>query len=49
MHHVGVGRRFAGQRVLVLMAGRDVRVLTPDGQPLRHFTLDPTRDYQLQP
>jgi hypothetical protein len=23
----------AGQRVLVLMAGRDVRVLTPDGQP----------------
>jgi transposase InsO family protein len=49
MHHVGVGRRFAGQRVLVLMAGRDVRVLTTDGQPLRHFTLDPARDYQPQP
>jgi len=49
MHHVGVGRRFAGQRVLVLMAGRDVRMLTPDGHPLRHFTLDPARDYQRQP
>jgi transposase InsO family protein len=49
MHHVGVGRRFAGQRVVVLMAGRDVRVLTPDGHPLRHFTLDPARDYQPQP
>jgi hypothetical protein len=49
MHHVGVGRRFAGQRVVVLMAGRDVRVLTPDGHPLRHFKLDPSRDYQPQP
>jgi transposase InsO family protein len=49
MHHVGVGRRFAGQRVIVLMAGRDVRVLTTDGQPLRHFRLDPARDYQPQP
>jgi transposase InsO family protein len=49
MHHVGVGRRFAGQRVLVLMAGRDVRVLTTDGQPLRHFRLNPAVDYQPQP
>ncbi len=49
LHHVGVGRRFARQRVLILIAGRDVRVLTTDGQPLRHFVLDPTRDYQPQP
>jgi hypothetical protein len=44
MHHVGVGGRFAGQRVIVLMTGRDLRVLTPDGDPLRHFKL-----YQPQP
>ena len=49
VHHVGVGRRFAGQRVVVHMAGRDVRVLTTDGQPLRHFKLNPAQDYQPQP
>ena len=49
LHHVGIGNRFAGTRVFMLVAGRDVRVLTPDGQPLRHFILDTEHDYQRIP
>jgi transposase InsO family protein len=48
LHHIGLGRRHAGVRVLVLVAGLDVRVLTEDGQLLRALTLDPSRDYQPQ-
>jgi transposase InsO family protein len=49
LHHIGLGRRHAGVRVLVLIADLDVRVLTEHGQLLRALTLDPTRDYQPQP
>jgi transposase InsO family protein len=46
LHHIGLGRRNAGTRVLVLVADLDVRVLTEDGELLRTLTLDPSRDYQ---
>jgi transposase InsO family protein len=46
LHHIGLGRRHAGTRVLVLVADLDVRVLTEDGALLRELVLDPTRDYQ---
>jgi transposase InsO family protein len=46
LHHVGLGRRHAGVRVLVLVADLDVRVLTEDGGLLRRLRLDPSRDYQ---
>ena len=49
LHHIGLGRRHAGVRVLVLVADLDVCVLAEDGQPLRALTLDPSRDYQPQP
>jgi transposase InsO family protein len=49
LHHVAVGRRFAGSRVMILIAGLHVKVLLPDGTPVRNFTLDPTRDYQRLP
>jgi hypothetical protein len=48
LHHIGLGRRHAGVRVLVLVTDLDVRVLAEDGQLLRALTLDPTRDYQPQ-
>lgn len=48
LHHIGLGRRHAGLRVLVLVADLDVRVLTEDGELLRELTLDPSRDYQRQ-
>jgi transposase InsO family protein len=46
LHHIGLGRRYAGTRVLLLVADLDVCVLTEDGELLRNLTLDPTRDYQ---
>jgi transposase InsO family protein len=48
LHHIGLGRRHSGTRVLVLVAGLDVRVLTEDGELLRGLTLDLSRDYQRQ-
>ena len=48
LHHIGLGRRHAGTRVLVLAHNLDIRVLTTDGELLRELTLDPTRDYQPQ-
>ena len=46
LHHVGVGRAHHGQRVLILMADLDVRVIDDDGVMLRHLELDPSVDYQ---
>jgi transposase InsO family protein len=48
LHHIGLGRRHAGTRVLVLARDLDIRVLTGDGELLRKLTLDPGRDYQPQ-
>jgi len=48
LHHIGIGRRHAGTRVLVLTHDLHVRVLTQRGELLRELTLDPTRDYQPQ-
>lgn len=46
LHHIGVGRDHAGKRVLVLVDGLDVRVLTEHGELLRRLTIDPNKDYQ---
>ncbi|HET6770787.1 MAG TPA: IS481 family transposase, partial [Actinomycetota bacterium] len=46
LHHIGVGRKHAGLRVLLLVADLKVRVLTQDGELLRELTLDPERGYQ---
>jgi len=47
--HIGMGARHKGQPVVMLIAGRDVRVVSAEGgELLRHLTLDPTRDYQRQ-
>jgi transposase InsO family protein len=48
LHHIGLGRRHAGQRVLILAHDRHIRVLTEHGQLLRQLTLEPTRNYQPQ-
>ena len=48
LHHIGVGHAHKGKRVIMLIAGLDVRVLSEDGELLRHLTLDPTKDYQPQ-
>jgi len=46
--HLGVGRRWAGTRVLLLVADLDVRVVNEQGELLAEFRLDPTRVYQAQ-
>ena len=49
LHHIGVGCPYAGWRVIMLVAGLDMRILGIDGSPLRHLTLDPSVDYQRIP
>jgi transposase InsO family protein len=46
--HLGVGRRYAGSRVMLLVNDRDVRVINDDGELLAEFTIDPTKCYQPQ-
>ena len=48
LHHIGVGHAHKGKRVTLLVKGLDVRVISDDGDLLRHLTLDPTRNYQPQ-
>jgi transposase InsO family protein len=47
LHHIGIGKRLTGTRVIALIADLDVRIIRADtGELLRQLTLDPTRDYQ---
>lgn len=46
LHHIKVGRRYAGTRVLMLVAGLDVRIVSEEGELVRELTLDPSRSYQ---
>ena len=48
LHHIGLGRALAGKRIVLLVAGRNIRVIDREGQLLRHFELDPSRNYQPQ-
>lgn len=46
LYHIGVGRAHKYEPVIMLVAGLDVRILTEEGEMLRHLTLDPTKNYQ---
>ena len=47
LHHIGIGRTYAGTHVLLLVQDLGIRVLNAaTGELLRELTLDPTRDYQ---
>jgi transposase InsO family protein len=46
LYHIAVGRRHDRTRVLILVADRDIRILTLDGTQIRRLTLDPKRAYQ---
>jgi hypothetical protein len=48
LHHIGIGGRLGGARVLMLVHELDIRVITEDtGELLRAFTLD--NDPRLPP
>ncbi len=49
LHHIGLGRAWAGTKILLLVHELSVRVITEDGELVRELTLDPTRDYQPIP
>lgn len=46
LHHIPVGRPYHGWRVILLIAGLDIQILSPDGTQLRRLTLNPAQDYQ---
>jgi hypothetical protein len=48
LHHIGMGNKLRGTRAIMLVAGRDIRVLSPEGELLRRLTLDPSKDYQAR-
>ena len=44
--HIGVGRAHKGQRIHLYVDELDVRIVTFEGELLRHLEIDPTRSYQ---
>jgi transposase InsO family protein len=46
LHHLGMGRALKGTRIVLLVAGRRVRIVDREGNLLRDFELDPDRDFQ---
>ena len=48
LYHIGIGAAYKRQRVTLLVANKDIRILAQDGALIRALTLDPTRDYQPQ-
>jgi transposase InsO family protein len=46
LHHIGVGMAYKRWRVILLVAGREVRILDLAGQQIRRLRLDPSKDYQ---
>jgi len=46
LFHIGVGRAHAGTPIYLYVADLDVRVVSNEGELLRHLELDPTRNYQ---
>jgi transposase InsO family protein len=48
LHHIGMGRAFKGTRIVLLVAGRNIRIITTGGELLRDLELDPDRNYQPQ-
>jgi transposase InsO family protein len=46
LHHIGIGRRLTGTRIILLIADLDIRIIdAATGELYRHLTLDPTRRY----
>ncbi len=46
LHHIRVGRAHTGRRVIILVADLDIRVISEEGELIRHLTLDPSKNYQ---
>jgi transposase InsO family protein len=49
LHHIGIGRPYAGWRVVMFVDGLSIEIVALDGSPLRKLVLDPAVDYQRAP
>jgi len=48
MHHIGIGRPYAGTAIRMLIHEKEIRVITTTGELLAAITLDTEKDYQPQ-
>jgi transposase InsO family protein len=48
LHHIGVGRRYAGTPIRMLIHETDIRIITTDGELIKELTLNPNTNYQNQ-
>lgn len=48
MHHIGIGRPYAGTPIRMLIHEKEIRVITTTGELLAELTLDTEKDYQPQ-
>jgi transposase InsO family protein len=48
IYNIGVGRKYKGRPIRLLVDDRNIRIIDQHGQLLRELTLDPTRKYQPQ-
>jgi hypothetical protein len=47
MHHIGIGRTYAGTDILLLVQDLHVKIVNKTtGELLRELIIDPRRDYQ---
>ena len=47
LHHIGIGRTYAGTCVILIVQDLDIRVVNAaTGELIRELVLDPSRDYQ---
>ena len=49
LHHIGVGHAFDGWRVVLLVAGLEVRILDLEANQIRRLRIEATTDYQPIP
>jgi hypothetical protein len=48
LFHIGVGRAYKRTRVILLVVGKQVRILDDKHRLIKAFALDPTRAFQPQ-
>ena len=48
LHHIGIGRPYAGTAIRMLIHEKEIRVITTTGELLAELTLDEEKDYQPQ-
>jgi transposase InsO family protein len=46
LYKIGLGRAYKGQKIKLLIADQDIRVIDANGELIRELTLDPSRNYQ---